>query len=65
MKERVKTLSQYLMGWMGYYSLANAKSILGQMDTQSSTQSSTHVCVQAVEKSPNKNSGVSNTKKGP
>jgi RNA-directed DNA polymerase len=32
MKERVKELSQYLMGWMGYYALANAKSILGQMD---------------------------------
>jgi len=32
MKERVKTLSQYLMGWMGYYALANAKSILGLMD---------------------------------
>ena len=32
MKERVKELSQYLMGWMGYYALANAKSILGHMD---------------------------------
>jgi len=32
MKERVKELTQYLMGWMGYYALANAKSILGQMD---------------------------------
>jgi len=32
MKERVKELSQYLMGWMGYYALANAKSILGRMD---------------------------------
>lgn len=32
MKDRVKELSQYLMGWMGYYALADAKKILGQMD---------------------------------
>lgn len=32
MEERVKTLSRYLMGWMGYYALADAKRILGPMD---------------------------------
>ena len=56
MKDRVKELSRYLMGWMGYYALADAKKILGQMDVD--TPSFTHMCMETVEKSPDKNSGV-------
>jgi len=32
LEERVKRLSQYLTGWVGYYALADAKKILAEMD---------------------------------
>ncbi len=32
LEERVKRLSRYLMGWVGYYALADAKQILSEMD---------------------------------
>jgi len=32
LEERVKQLSRYLMGWIGYYALANAKNILATID---------------------------------
>ncbi len=32
MEQRIKKLSQYLMGWMGYFALADARKILTEID---------------------------------